>query len=118
MNIIFTENRNKTYFKTAQTYIEENYAGQITLEDVAARLSLSPEDLNSLFKMSTGITLPEYIHRFRMEKAKEFLKNPTLKIYEIPFLVGYPDPVHFNCLFKEMFGVSPAEYRENLSPTE
>lgn len=111
---ILIEDHDKDPLKIARTYIEENYAGKITLEDVAAQIPLSPEAFSSLFKMNMGISLQEYVRLFRMEKAREFLKNPALKIYEISFLVGYPDPTHFCRSFEEVFDISPAEYRRLL----
>jgi YesN/AraC family two-component response regulator len=45
-----------------------------------------------------------------MEKAAEFLKNSSLKIYEISEMVGYTNPEHFSRVFKRVMGKSPKQF--------
>ncbi len=112
-----SEDQEKYFIKVAKKYIEEHYQDDLTLDLISAQVHLSPTYFSSLFKSDTGITLREYIRQFRMEKAKELLGDPALKIYEISEAVGYPNAAHFNRSFKNCFGVSPSEYR-NLLPVK
>jgi two-component system response regulator YesN len=49
-----------------------------------------------------------------MTKAKELMKDPTLKIQTIGSMVGYGDQNYFARAFRKRFGVSPTEYREKI----
>ena len=59
-----------------------------------------------------------YLTSKRMEKAKELLKNPRLKIYEISTAVGYENSRYFSSIFKKYTGQTPIDYRSSLGLTE
>jgi AraC-like DNA-binding protein len=67
-----------------------------------------------MFKKVTGINFTDYLSRVRVEKAKNLLLNPNLRISEIAFEVGFQSLTHFNRVFKNIVGQSPSEYREKL----
>ncbi|MNW62789.1 HTH-type transcriptional activator Btr [compost metagenome] len=67
-----------------------------------------------LFKQETGETLFEYLTKVRIEQAKNLLKDPQNKLYEVCYAVGYTDPSHFSKLFKKITGSTPSAYREQL----
>ncbi|MCL6626552.1 MAG: AraC family transcriptional regulator [Alicyclobacillus shizuokensis] len=94
-------------------WIEAEYASELELEDLAARVYLSAGHLSKRFKQETGMTVHEYIIRTRLAQAKDLLLNDlSLKVYEVGARVGYPDATYFNKLFKRHVGVTPKEYRE------
>ena len=62
--------------------------------------------------MSGGQTLNQYITEYRMEKAKQLLKDARFKITDISSRVGYSDGNYFGKSFKKYSGLSPSEYRE------
>jgi two-component system response regulator YesN len=81
------------------------------LSAIANEMYFSPNYINTLFKEETGDTIPEYKTKVRINKAKEYLKDPSLKLYEIVEKVGYKHTPYFNALFKKYTGMTPNEYR-------
>lgn len=68
-----------------------------------------------LFKKETGLNFTEYLSRVRIEKAKNLLLNPNLRISEVAFDVGFQSLTHFNRIFRRIAGESPTQYREKLT---
>lgn len=95
-------------------YINENYDKNITLTDVGEKLYASPYYISRIFKQETGTNLIDYINEVRVERAKELLKNPQYKIYEVGEMVGISDSHYFSKLFRKISGLSPKEYRAGL----
>lgn len=98
--------------KRAQSMIQEFYQNGITLDEIAARLDLTPEYLGTRFHQEMGITFSAYIKNYRIKKAKELLIGTNLKLYEIADRVGYSDAKYFSRVFKETTGQLPADYRK------
>ncbi len=96
-------------------YIGDHYAENLTLSVLAEIFYVSPVYLSRLFKKKTGTNFVEYLTALRIEKAKEFLNDPKLKVYHVAEMVGYENPRYFARLFKESTGVVPQEYRNNLN---
>ncbi|WP_379153698.1 response regulator [Paenibacillus sp. sgz5001063] len=92
--------------------IRQRYAENLSAADIAGGVYLSPTYVRLLFKQETGETLFEYLTKVRIEQAKELLKNPQNKLYEVCYAVGYTDPSHFSKLFKKMTGSTPSAFRE------
>jgi YesN/AraC family two-component response regulator len=55
----------------------------------------------------------EFLIRYRMDKASEFMLTNSLSISEISRSVGYEDPLAFSKIFKKIKGASPREFREH-----
>ncbi len=102
--------RNKI-IELALDYIEEHFTEDIMMSMVAKDHYVNPSYFSKLFHEETGETFSKYVARLRIEKAKQLLKNSTLKIYEITLQVGYNDFRHFIKTFKQMEGITPAQYR-------
>lgn len=98
--------------KRAQSMIHEFYQTGITLEEIAAKLNITPEYLGTRFHQEMGITFSSYMKKFRMTKAKELLIGTNLKLYEIADKIGYAEPKYFSRVFKEETGQLPADYRK------
>jgi YesN/AraC family two-component response regulator len=71
--------------------------------------------ISHLFKKQMGIGIVDYINRFRIEKAKELLIDPRLKLNDIAEILGYANDAAFIRVFKKYEGVTPGRYREVLS---
>ncbi|QNK59575.1 helix-turn-helix domain-containing protein [Paenibacillus sp. PAMC21692] len=93
-------------------FVKANIGKEISLQDVADHVYLNPVYLSRLFKMETGTSFSDYVTEIRMEQAAQFLRNTSLKIYEICEKSGYKDVRHFYKLFRQYAGCSPSEYRE------
>jgi two-component system response regulator YesN len=94
--------------KTVKERLHEN----ITLKDIAHQFSFSPNYLGFLFKEEVGKTFSEVLIQMRMDQARELLKDPSLKIYQIADQVGYRYLPYFSRQFRETFGMTPMEYRK------
>mgnify|MGYP000630945791 CR=1 FL=1 len=92
-------------------FVANNYFKNISLNTIADFLNISPQYFSELFKKETGENFIRYLTNVRIEKAKELMRAPDIKTYEIAELVGYDNPTYFNKVFKKMVGVSPQKYR-------
>jgi AraC-like DNA-binding protein len=99
----------------AKAYIQEHQAEDISLGHVAKAVNTSTFYFCKMFKKSTGLNFTNYLSRVRIEKAKNLLLNPNLRISEIAFEVGFQSLTHFNRVFKKIIGQSPTQYRNQLS---
>ncbi len=95
-------------------YIEGHFDRDLKLSFFAERYYLSKEYLSKLFREEFGFTIYEYILKVRMEKAKELLSDPEVKVLTVSVYVGYQDNNYFSRAFKTYYGVSPTEYREGV----
>lgn len=104
--------RNGKLVEEMMKYVEEHIADSFTLKDVARSFSFSPNYLGHLFKKDTGENFSDYVLRVRMDKARELLRDPKRKIYEVASEVGYKNFTVFNRHFRKSFGLSPSDYRK------
>jgi len=68
-----------------------------------------------LFKKELGISFVDYVGKIRLEKALELLRNSTIKIKDISKNVGFSNPHYFGIWFKENTGLTPSQYRKQIS---
>ena len=68
-----------------------------------------------LFKRHTGMNFTEYVSRLRIDRAKELLANPNLRISEIAYEVGFQSLTHFNRIFRKLEGQAPTAYRDSIA---
>ncbi len=99
----------------AKAFIQEHQADDISLGAVAKSVNTSTFYFCKMFKKVTGLNFTNYLSRVRIEKAKNLLLNPNLRISEIAFEVGFQSLTHFNRVFKKVIGQSPTQYRSQLS---
>lgn len=105
--------------RQAKEYIERCYARpELSLNEVAARANLSASHFSAVFSQETGQTFKEYLTGVRIGKAKELLRMTMLRSAEIAYQVGYNDPHYFSSAFKKNTGLSPMEFRSQVSPVE
>lgn len=95
---------------SAMKYIESHYTSEISLEDVARHVGVSPQHFSKVFKNQTGTNYVDWITHLRIEKAMQYINVGDRTIKEICFLVGYKDPNYFSRIFKKMVGMTPSEY--------
>jgi AraC-like DNA-binding protein len=98
----------------AKEYIQEHQAEELSLGQVAKAVNTSTFYFCKLFRKAMGINFTDYVSRVRVEKAKNLLLNPNLRVSEIAFEVGFQSLTHFNRVFKKILGQSPTEYRSQL----
>ena len=106
------EEKSNDVIKTARKYIDDNFAKDISLDDVSRRVNISPYYFSKIFKDELGLNFIEYLTSVRIEKAKELLTESDMSMKEICGACGYTDPNYFSRSFKKNVGVTPTEYKE------
>jgi AraC-like DNA-binding protein/ligand-binding sensor protein len=108
------ENAEPPLITRAKAYLQEHQTESLRLGQVAKAVNSSPFYFCKLFKKATGLNFTDYVSRIRVERAKNLLLNPNLRVSEIAFEVGFQSLTHFNRVFKNTVGQSPTRYREQL----
>ncbi|MDO4323478.1 MAG: AraC family transcriptional regulator [Lachnospiraceae bacterium] len=93
------------------TFIHENYAEKIAVEDIAAAANISDGECHRCFKSLLHATPKEYLNTYRLNKALELLAETELPVTAIASQCGYNFTSHFISSFKAKYGESPAKYR-------
>lgn len=96
----------------ALEYIQNNFAKDLSLEDVAKYLNLNPSYFSRFFKSRTGYNFRDYLIDLRVKKAKELLLSGKYKIYEISNMTGYKNSKYFAAQFKAVTGMAPREFAD------
>lgn len=99
------------YIKEAFAFIEQNFQNDISVEAIAAACGLNRSYFGKIFRESTGKSPQEFLISYRMIKAAELLKLTTLSISNIGNAVGYSNQLHFSRAFKNVYGISPRQWR-------
>ena len=82
------------------------------LDDLAEIAALSPRHLTRVFRQATGVTLKSFANRLKLEMASNLLHNPELTLEGIASQCGFEDPRQLRRLWKQAFGSSPSEWRQ------
>lgn len=94
-------------------YLEENYSDEnLSIASIAEYIGLHPVYVSGLFKEETGESLPNYINRFRIMKAKEIIKDQKIKLDDVAKEVGYTNVRTFRRAFTKMEGVTPGKFMD------
>ena len=101
-------------FDDIVAYIGEHYGEEISLQSIAEQYHMSESHFSRLFKKQVGTSFLEYLTLTRVRHARELLKNPRFKIYEVSVKVGYQDARYFSQIFRKYTGETPTEFRKRL----
>lgn len=94
--------------------VDENIENGINIAMVAEKVFFNTYYLSKLYKNAKGINLSEYISNKKMQRAREFLADPCIKVQRIGERLGYSSPANFIRSFKNSYGITPNEYRRNI----
>jgi two-component system response regulator YesN len=96
------------------SYMETHFQDpNLSLESLAFEVSISVSYIGALLKKNMGTSFIKHLTALRMDKAKELLNNPEMKIIDIAEHLGYIDPYYFSHCFKKYTGVSPKDFRRS-----
>ena len=109
-----SQNASSFIVNQALSFMEKNYDQKLTLQVVADQCYVSQWHLSKLLNRYVEKSFYDILNAIRIQKAKELLSDPRLKIGEIGELVGYADTAHFARTFKKLEGMSANEYRNTL----
>ena len=112
--LVHQEHAEPPVITRAKEFMIEHQGEDLSLGQVARAVNTSTFYFCKMFKKVTGLNFTDYLSRLRIEKAKNLLLNPSLRISEIAFEVGFQSLTHFNRVFKKIIGQSPTSYRAQL----
>lgn len=97
----------------ALQYLEENYAQDITLEQISKHANLSRFYFSRLFRKATGMNFNIYLNRIRVDNSEILIKNTRKPIIEIAYETGFSSIRTFNRSYKTIKGCTPMSQRHN-----
>lgn len=121
-NPIEEGNRNSQIVKSFKELLEkmfreimedEHGESKLKVQDIAEKLNLHPNYLNSVIKNKTGKTVNEWVTKRTLSEAKNLLMNTTYSSKEIAYKLGFSEPTHFNRFFKKHTNISPGKFRKS-----
>ncbi len=96
----------------AVTYIEDNLAEELKIEDIAAKAYVSPFYFQKIFSVLCGFTVGEYIRNRRLTLAAQELSSSDVKVIDVAMKYGYDSPDSFTRAFTKFHGISPSAAKE------
>ncbi|SHM34093.1 helix-turn-helix domain-containing protein [Chryseobacterium polytrichastri] len=117
---IIDDEKNKQILALKELMIKnEPYLNSsLTIQDLAEQLNMPVKDLSALINLYMNKHFFDFINEYRIEKAKEILKNPLQKeltILEILYQVGFNSKSSFSTSFKKHTGTTPTDFRKSLN---
>lgn len=101
--------------RRAEEYIAENFAKNLTIEELAARVNMSARTFVRRFNAATGRMPGNYLQSQRIAVARVLLECRSPSVQAISYEVGYEDLAFFRKVFKRETGMTPAEYRSKFA---
>ncbi|MHA7966328.1 helix-turn-helix domain-containing protein [Paenibacillus sp. CAU 1782] len=105
-----SKERSNDTITAVKAYISGHLSGDLSLENVASLVFISPKYLSKIFKEETGIVYSEYVTAQRMERARELMAQQDLTVEQVASTVGYRTPAYFIKKFKEIHGCTPGKF--------
>ena len=102
--------------KRAQDWLYRNFKQEVRLDELAARVGMSPRTFARRFTAAAGETPLGYLHRVRIDAARHLLETRARSVAEVSREVGYEDLSFFRRLFKRYSGAPPRAYRARFGP--
>jgi AraC-like DNA-binding protein len=98
-------------YQEANDIVEEEYASDLSLDDIAHRVASSRRQLQRAYAEIGNSTFRDHLTEVRMRKAAEMLATRSLTVREVAHRVGYRQPAQFAKAFRRYQGVAPSDYR-------
>ncbi|MEJ5053814.1 helix-turn-helix transcriptional regulator [Sphingobacterium sp. MYb382] len=95
----------------ARQILEQRIANPPTQKELASEVLMSESKLRKDFKEYFSVTIHDYLTRLRMEKARAYLLEERLSVYEVALLTGFGHQNNFSSAFKKYYGISPGELK-------
>ena len=105
----------RNHIEAAKEFIDNNFAFDISVEDVAKSVGVSPNYLSNIFNELESSSPKRYLTKVRMEKAAALLRQGRHKIKEVAAMVSYSNQLHFSTAFRKYYGTSPASYKKSMT---
>lgn len=92
--------------------IKDNFSRKMSIDFIADQLEVSPAYLSKKFKEDTRHTFNDFLNRYRIQIAMDYMFESDMKIYQIAEVVGYSEYKYFSQVFKNYLGYSPSEFQQ------
>lgn len=103
----------KKLVKEATTYVEENISNtDLSVETLSTAMNMSRVHLYKKLLSVTGNTPSEFIRLIRLRRAEQLLRKSQLSVSEVSYAVGFNNPRYFSKYFREMYELTPSQYKE------
>ncbi len=102
----------KAVLRKAIMYINQNIQNNLTLEEVAHNVSLSPTYFSKLFSNEMNTTFIDYFNIIRVKESKKYLADEKISLGEIAVKLGFTDQSYFTKVFKKYEDITPGKYRK------
>ncbi len=110
----FTYSHENPFVLKVVSWLEENYARPISLDELAEMVNLTKDYMCALFKKNTGETIIQCLTSIRIGHARQFLiQYPEKRIIDVARMCGFDSPSYFGMTFKDIVGMTPERYRKN-----
>jgi AraC-like DNA-binding protein len=100
------------YVNKSLDYMRRHYSEDISIDDIAAALSISTRYFQKIFKQAIGHTPMDHLNKLRIDKAKLLLRKTDIPLADLCLMVGINSRQYFSYLFKKYTGISPSEFRQ------
>src|SRR5262249_42352341 len=104
--------------RTIKELVHARIEDELTLIEMAQSVELSPAHFARMFRESTGETPHQFVLRNRIERAKEMLCAPEVRVLDVAVACGFKTQQHFARVFRDVCGISPTEYRLESGPRD
>ena len=91
----------------AISWIKENLASSLSIEDLARQVHMSPSSLHHQFKEVTALSPLQFQKRLRLQKARQMIMTDKTSAEKIAYVVGYESPSQFSREYTRLFGQPP-----------
>lgn len=100
---------------SAREWIKNHYYHPFEVSELAEILGYRADYLSSLFKRQMGVSIVRYANQIRIRTARTLLSNYDVTIKEAAYSCGFSDEKYFMKVFKQMEGITPAQYRSSFN---
>jgi transcriptional regulator GlxA family with amidase domain len=101
--------------ENARAYIFENFAQNISLQQLAKHCLVSPFHFSRIFKTIMNISPHQYLAEVRLNHAKVLLTTTELSIADITYACGFNSPEHFATAYRQRYRINPTTQRKQLT---
>ncbi|AJQ95525.1 GlxA family transcriptional regulator [Gynuella sunshinyii] len=97
-----------------QSWIMEHLTADLSVENLASRVAMSPRNFTRVFTRETGTTPARYVEEARLDAARQFLEQSTMAIEQIAIATGFGNSLNLRRTFERNIQISPTEYRQRF----
>ena len=101
-----------TVIEEVRQYIRDHLADELSRNELASAVYLSPDYLSHLFPEKMGVSLTAYITGERIRRAKELLMRDEMSVRDVALASGFQNISYFSKQFKRITGLTPQEFRK------